>query len=361
MIRIQRRLTSLALVSLLYSGYVWAQKCPQSGQINFPQLTSQIETTNDPLVIRRAAAIGGKALIPVLRRVSKPGMSSETVPGAAQASLAKLGDEVAFADLDAELRGKIGSPISAINKLLIVNSARSTSMIMTYLDQHPGSITLGCEIDACYDDVPVIYATLADGISNAPVRRTGKYKGDWRLWSKHENPIPFSISGDFQDPYEQCLARKIEWNFDMAIVDLGATGDQRAVLGIKKFGSMGYPLNEYLGPRAQYPSYFWLRHDYVETALAELGDTKAFSMIAARPDLQKLQIIGGKGAVEALLDSKYFNTVQGAPLMKALSQMVQNPPLPPNAEPSPQNIRAWKEWWERNRNTARFVKMPTFE
>jgi len=88
---------------------------------------------------------------------------------------------------------------------------------------------------------------------------------------------------------------------------------------------MGYPLNEYLGPRAQYRSYLWLRHDYVETALAELGDTKAFSMIAARPDIQKLQIIGGKGAVEALLNSQHFNPEQGAPFMKALSQMVQNP------------------------------------
>jgi hypothetical protein len=78
-----------------------------------------------PLVIRRAAAIGGQALIPTLRKLSKPGMLSETVPGTAQASLAKLGDEVAFVELDAELKGKIGSPVWAIDKLLIVNSPRS--------------------------------------------------------------------------------------------------------------------------------------------------------------------------------------------------------------------------------------------
>lgn len=341
--------------------HVCAQKCPPDGQINLSQLTSQMETTKDPMVIRRAAAIGQKAIIPALRRLSIPGMSSETVPGAAQASLAKLGDEVAFAELDAELRGKIGSPIWAIDKLLIVNSPRSTSMIMTYLNRHPGPITLGCEIDACYDDVPVIYGALADGIVNAPVRRAGKYQGDWLLWWKHENPIPFSISGDFEDPYEQCLGRKIEWNFDMAIVDLAATGDQRALPGIKKFGSIGYPLNEYLGPRAQYPLYFWLRHDYVETALAELGDIKAFAMIAARPDVQKLQIIGGKVAVEALINRKIFNAVQGALLLKALSQMVQNPPLPPNAEPSAENISTWKKWWATNKGTARFVKVPAFE
>lgn len=360
MIRIRTEGLALAALVSFWCIGAWAQKCPH-GPIDIRQLSSQLETTKDPLVVRRAAAIAGQALFPVLRKISKPGMSSETVPGAAQASLAKLGDEVAFVELDAELRGKIGSAIWAINKLLIVNSPRSTSMIMAYLNAHRGPITLGCETDACYDDVPVIYGELADGIVNAPVQRNGKYKGDWLLWWKHENPIPFSISGDFQDPYEQCLGRKVEWNFDMAIVDLGATGDQRALPGIKKFGSMGYPLNEHLGSRAQYPSHFWLRHDYVETALAELGDTKAFSMIAAGPDIQKLQIIGGKGAVDALINSKHFNTTQGTPLLKALSQIVQNPPLPPDAEPSAQNIRTWKEWWVKNKDTARFAKVPAFE
>jgi hypothetical protein len=345
-----------------------AQRCPH-GTVDFAELTAQIESTKDPLVIRRAAAIGGQALIPALRKVSRPGMSSETAPGAAQASLAKLGDEVAFVELDAELKGKIGSPVWAINKLLLVNNPQSISMIMAYLDKHRGPITLGCEIDACYDDVPVIYGALADGIVNAPVQRNGKYKGDWLLWWKHETPIPFSISGNLQDPYEQCLARKIEWNFDMALVDLGGTGDQRALPGIKKFGSMGYALNEYLGPRAQYPSYIWLRHDYVETALAELGDAAQFSVILAhlktnsfQTEIQKLQIIGGKDAVEALVNSsKYFNTAWGGPFLKALSQMVQNPSLPPGAQPSEQNIRTWKEWWAKNKNTARFVRVPAFE
>ena len=353
-------LVCAVLMCWFCSARSWAQSCPH-GPIDVAQLAAQIETTKDPLVIRRAAAIGGQSLIPALRKVSTPGMSSETVQGAAQASLAKLGDEVAFVELEAELNGKIGSPVWAINKLLLVNSPKSISIIMAYLDAHRAPIMLGCEIDACYDDIPVIYGALADGIMNAPVQRNGKYKGDWLLWWKRETPLPFSISENLQEPYEQCLGRKLEWNFDMALVDLGGTGDQRAVPGIMRFGNIGYPLNEYLGPRAQYPSYSWLRHDYVETALAELGDARAFSMIAARTDIQKLQIIGGKNAVEALINSKLFNTVSGGPLLKALSQMVQNPPLPSNTEPSEQNIRIWKDWWTKNKNTARFVKMPAFE
>jgi hypothetical protein len=360
MIRI-RRSTRVVLASLVCLGQVWAQKCPLNGKVDIPQLTSQVETTKDPLVIRRAAAIAGPALLPALRKLSKPGMSFETVPGAAQASLAKLGDEVAFVELEAELKGKIGSSLWAIHKLLLVNNPRSISMILTYLDAHPGPILLGCETDACYDDVRVIYGELADGIVNAPVQRTGRYKGDWLLWSKQETPLPYAISGDFQDPYERCLGRKIEWKFDMAIVDLGATGDPRAVPGIKKFGSVGYPLNESLGSRVQYPSYFWLRHDYVETALAELGDTQAFSTIAARNDIQKLQLIGGKRAVEALIESRNFNTAQGRLSLKALSQMVQNPPLPPEASPSAENIQTWKQWWAKNKDHAQILKPPAFE
>jgi hypothetical protein len=46
-------------------------------------------------VIYRLAAIGGDALIPALRRISKPGMPENDLPGAAQTSLARLGDEEA--------------------------------------------------------------------------------------------------------------------------------------------------------------------------------------------------------------------------------------------------------------------------
>jgi hypothetical protein len=119
-------------------------------------------------------------------------------------------------------------------------------------------------------------------VENAPIRTNGKFTGsreDWINWSKQQKPIPFSISGDFQDPYEQCLGRKVEWGFDMALVDLGATGGQRAVPAIKKIATMGYPYNGYVGTRAPY---IWLRHDYVETALARLGDTKEFQVVVGQ-------------------------------------------------------------------------------
>jgi hypothetical protein len=238
-------------------GRTWAQKCPR-GPVNVVELSAQMESTKDPNLILRAAAIGGPALMPELRKLSIPETSSETVGGAAQASLAKLGDEATYAELDAELNGDgFRYSVWVINKRLIVNTPRSTLMILAYLAAHPGPITLGCETDACYDFVPFIFQSLADVVENVPIKINGKYRRsleDWLAWSKHEKPIPFSISADFQDPYEQCLGRKVEWGFDMALVDLGASGDQRAVPRIQKLGTMGYPYNGYAGLKA--PSNF---------------------------------------------------------------------------------------------------------
>ncbi|HEY2460085.1 MAG TPA: hypothetical protein VGI16_04725 [Candidatus Acidoferrum sp.] len=347
------------------------QRCPR-GPANIAELIAQMESTKDPNVILRAAAIGGPALMPELRKLAIPELAPDTVGGAAQASMAKLGDEATYAELSVELSG-IGHRYSvwAIEKLLMVNTPRSISMILAYLDAHPAPITLGCEVDDCYDYVPLIFDTLADVVENAPIKIKGKYqrsREDWLAWSKHEKAIPFSISGDFQDPYEQCLGRKVEWGFDLALVDLGATGDQRAVPRIQKLGTMGYPYNGDIGSKAP-ANFIWLRHDYVETSLARLGDAKELQIIVAhlntnsfQTEIQKLQIIGGKDAAEALVNSSsYFHPVWGGAFLKALAQMVESPPLPPDAAVTAENIRVWKDWWTKNKDSARFVKVPAFE
>jgi hypothetical protein len=86
-----------------------AQKCP-AGKVNTSKLIANVtraarqferyrpddpDNSGPPAdadVIYRSAAIGGKALTPALRRIAKPGLAANTVPGAAQVSLAKLGD-----------------------------------------------------------------------------------------------------------------------------------------------------------------------------------------------------------------------------------------------------------------------------
>jgi hypothetical protein len=357
-------------LSLLCARHAWAQGCPR-GPIDVAALTAQMETTTDPNVILRAAAIAGQNVVPTLRKLGIPESSPETVGGAAQASLAKLGDEATYAELEIELNRKdFRYTVWTLDKLLIVNTPKSISIIMAYLDAHPGPIMLGCEVDHCHDYVSTIFDALADVVEDAPIRNKGKFTGsreDWINSSKHEKLIPFSISGDFQDPYEQCLGRKVEWGFDMALVDLGGTGDQRAVPAIKKLGTMGYPYKGYVGTRAPF---IWLRHDYVETSLAELGNAEAFAIIvhelhtnAFQTAVLKMQIVGGKKAVWALLEASVnpdyamFNQA----LFKSLSAMVQDPPLPPNADPSAENLHTWQAWWAKNKDTSRFLKVAAYE
>lgn len=182
----------------------WAQKCPHD-PVNTAELADQMESTKDPNVILRAAAIGGPALIPELRKLSIPETSAGTVGGAAQISLAKLGDEATYAELDVELN-EHGPRYSvwALERLLMVNTHDRFLMILGYLEARPEPITLGCETDACYDYVPLIFESLADVVENAPIKIKDKYRpigsiGDWVAWSKQEKPISFTISREFQD------------------------------------------------------------------------------------------------------------------------------------------------------------------
>jgi hypothetical protein len=39
-------------------------------------------------------------------------------------------------------------------------------------------------------------------------------------------------------------------------------------------------------------------------------------------------------------------------VMAALSDLVNNPPLPPNAPPTLENISIWNDWWARTRTRA---------
>jgi hypothetical protein len=98
-----------------------------------------MEQTKDPNVILRSAAIAGPAVLPVLHRLSKPEMSLETVAGAAQVSLAKLGDETAAAELSDELNGRstLSPASSAIQKLLLVGNSKAINILLNYLAAHP--------------------------------------------------------------------------------------------------------------------------------------------------------------------------------------------------------------------------------
>jgi hypothetical protein len=347
--------------------------CPH-GRIEVAELTALMEQTHDPNVILRAGAIAGPSVLHVLHRLSKPGMSPATVAGAAQVSLARLGDESAIAELNDELNARIpwSPPSRAIQKLLLVANERAISILLAHLAAHPEPVTEGYAIDNPYDVRRMLIIGLANIVENTLIKTDGKYRGsleDWVDWwtQGKEKPISLSIRNDIQDPYLECLCRKVEWGFPMGMVDLGATGDPRVVPIIRKLARMGYAYEGYVGSRSPY---IWLRHDYVETVLAKWGDAEALEFVvheletnAHQTAILNLHIIGGKKAMAALLDANVNPdyAMVNRPLFYALSQMVEDRPLPGDAAPTAKNLHKWEEWWPKNKDTAKFVKSSPYE
>jgi len=151
------------------------------------------------------------------------------------------------------------------------------------------------------------------------------------------------------------------------MIDLAATGDPRVVPILLKLATIGYPYEGYVGSRAPY---IWLHHDYVETSLAKWGDAEAFAIIehelrtnAFQTAILKMQDVAGQKAVRALLEASVnpdyamFNQA----LFKSLSHMVQNPPLPPDADPTAENLHKWQAWWAKNEATAKCVYPAPYE
>lgn len=374
---------TLVLVILVLAAHKpsLAQQCSR-GPIDIPALTEQIYEAKDPNVIFRAAAIGGQPLIPALRQIAKPHNPPKTVAAAAQVSLAKLGDPQALAQLDDELNGrgdppKYGYFPSVVDKLLLVGNERAISILMNYLAANRDKALMVYSIvDApAYDERREMIEALGDIVVNAPLKGNGQYKGtlqDWVDWWTRDKakPITLSVASDFEDPYMQCLGRKVEWGFSMAILDLAATGDPRVAPIVKKIAGMGYPYTGWAGSKAPY---IWLRHDYVEIALAQLGDQHNFEIVARQaspypPDttgLVKLKIIGGTKAMDALValiaSIPPKSRPYAKPLMAGLARMVQNSPLGPDAPPTEENLHKWQSWWTQNRSTAHFAPYTPFE
>jgi hypothetical protein len=346
----------------------FGQHCPH-GPIDLPKLAAGMEETKDPNVILRSAAVAGRAAIPVLRRISRSGMPLDTVPGSAQVSLAKLGDEGAMAELDEELTHTDLRVV--IPKLLFVANGKSIAMLLKFLGTHPEPIMFGGEVDNPHDLRRSLIVRLADTVEYADDRAYGKHPrsdAEWAdLW-KHgkATPMPLSLSIDSQNPYLECLCRKIEFGFPMAMIDLAATGDPRVVPILLELKTIGYRNEGNVGSRAPYS--WWVRHDYVETALAKWGDAEEFGILEHalqidQTSIVKLQVIGGKKAMAALLESNTNPNygMYNQALFKSLSEMVQDAPLPADADSTVENLIKWREWWAKNKDTARFIYPDPYE
>lgn len=372
-----------------------AQRCADESAIK-ARLNSQTEKERADFIgkfekagfygsILRWTAVAGSSMIPILRTISRPGMNFNSIPGEAQISLAKLGDKTALAELQRELELSPGGGF-AVDKLVHVGTNPAFSLLVVFLREHLSDSSLNHEYGDYSDDVRWhIIGGLGSYASDLPekINPGHPFNGwvDW--WDKRQGRVALSISAQITDPYLACLARKVEWGFPDAILDMANVKNPEAIPILKTLehvGTVAYTLNTVRG-RARF-------------ALAKLGDEESFKSIelavneyGSLADIDMLWKIGGKRAVGALvsaLDSRfpsktYGSTVPPDPkdkrnyavykkmasqyrhdtdiaILNTLNAMVAEPPLLiGNVE---NKKRQWKEWWRKNKDTAHFV-VPT--
>jgi HEAT repeat protein len=362
---------------------VWAQLCPHDNVFNVvfknvfkaaPQEQTLHAGSADDIF--RYAAISGEMLAPTLRQLSKPGMPVDSVAGAAQASLARLGDKGALDQLEKELNGP-NSTSNAVSKLVRAGSDKALSILMGYLRAHVSDNSLYHDFGDYATDVR---SEITEGISEqlqiGPVRTDGFLGGslqDWLTWwdQNRGKSVTLSISGDFRDPYLKCLARKVEWGFPDAIFDMEQTHEPQVIPVLRLLAKWGNPKRRAfvvttLQGRAQ-------------LGLARLGDLEEVENVKRELDLpgwggaiEELRNLGGPVAVKMLIDAldspNYLPEYRGTPGYKklelerdgliavVLAGLVHSPP---QATDPLKAKKLWQDWWSRNsQDPAHFVVLP---
>lgn len=343
------------------------------------EIKKALSTTRDSQFVLRAAAVGGSAFVPLLRTMSRPGRPPWEVAGAAQVALARLGDQDAMEELRSEIGKNGSSAINAIKKLTMIRSEASLSVLMQYLIDHRNlSERIENLGDVSVDPLWDVVRAMIEMLEEPPYSRgyTSREQLDgWERWWKETRPPHITpISEGLTDSVSICYARLAEWGFVDGVYQLYLHLGAQSVPLLKRLARLGdkaFPVAGYKTARGA-----------AQTLLARQGDQEEFTKIVKELDgseypdaVAKLQYISGPAAFEALLRSlslqtfmlhsdreKKYIDAEGQKLrialMQALSKMVANPPLPPDAAPTPENIQKWTTWWEANKEKNVLKNMP---
>jgi hypothetical protein len=369
------RLASLTVLTALCGRILPAQTCPRynTSQAAF---VDQVLRADSVEVIFRSSAIAGDAVVSALLRLSKPEMRADSIPGAAQVSLAKLGDKTALEQLERELNTPKLSYI-ALDKLVRVGTDRAISILLVFFCAHVSDNSLHRRFgDYSYDLRLEIIDAISRRLQVGPIAPNGSFSvsfQDWIAWwsQNKEKPITLSISTEFRDLYLQCLARKVEWGFPDAVLDMANTRDPQAIAVLKHLATFGDQSGRSFNLKT-------LR-GRAEFALARLGDEQELAAITRELDragysgaIEELRLLGGKNAVAALISAfdspdflpeyKGFKTTyqrevtrRDQELANALAKMVISPPT---TNITPESKKEWKDWWAKNKDTAQFITPP---
>jgi len=369
------RIFWFAFLIIYFAPIVCGQTCPHGG-IDYAAVEDETQHARGADVIFRSAAIAGDALTPTLRHLSKPGAPVDSVPGAAQVSLARLGDQGALKQLEQELNDTKSSS-NAVRKLVRAGTDEAIAILMVFLRVHLNDNSLRHDFgDSSFDRRNQIAQSLSRQLRIGPVMPNGIFSSsfsDWANWwdQNKSKPVALSISSAFRDPYLQCLARKVEWGFPDAIFGMARTQDPGVVAVLNHLAEFGDKKRRYFNVATL--------QGRAQLGLAQLGDAEELQTIKRELDLpgygtaiEELRLLGGAVAVTALIDTfdskKFLPEYRESPgylreantrdqeIANALAKMVISPP---ETEPAADSKKIWKNWWARNRDTVQFVVSPS--
>jgi len=360
---------------VLYQASAFAQACPQDNSYQPVPLEGLLHASTPDMVLRYAA-ISGNDLAPSLIRLSKPGMAVDTIEGAAQVSLARLGEQSALK----QLRDGLNNPNTsflAYPKLVRAGTDAAVADLMAYLRVHLHDDSLHHDFgDYTVDERSDIVDAISQQLQIGPMTHNGFFGGTLQQWldwwdQNKAKPVTLSISGYLHGPHLKCLARKVEWGFPDAIFDLAQTRDPQVIPILTILAKWSNPKRR--------PFVVTTLQGRAQLGLARLGDQEELQTVKRELDLsglssaiEELRLLGGPTAVSMLIDAldspSYLPEYRGRPsydklrferdelILKALTALVISPPR--IAKPA-QSKQIWETWWKDNKNDlAKFVQYP---
>lgn len=287
-------------------------------------------------IIPKAASVAGERAIPVLQQIAKASRNSDCFWGRspeARQALAKLGDEAAIRS--------IRESWNQTNPMLRANVSElgddwALTTLVGYLIDHVNDPAMHIEqgpADGPEDVRSWILESIRDiarrhRVLDLPAAADYSPEGIliWKTWleSHKWRTLSEPVYKHVSDPYLRCLARRVEWGYPDAILDIATFGGNPAEPILRDF-PRPFP-GEPMGARSLFPEIVDReegrpRRDReiqgnLQAALGLLGDRQMLGQIAAEINefpihfdyvpyegLRKLKFIGGKPAAEILIAS----------------------------------------------------------
>jgi hypothetical protein len=290
-----------------------------------------IESNFPAMIIRAWAPVAGDKAIPILKELADLPPDTHCYPmrDAVRNALAKLGDAEAYGQMkrDVQKGTESGWNLTLINDDFVV--VTMVQFLIDHVDD-PRMQTSQGPSDGPYDYRDPLLEEIKDF---ARTRRIPEFPDadyspsgieKWKAWLAKYKGKEFSkpVSEGVADTYLRCLARKVEWGFPDAVLDIGSSGRPDSAAVLKDFPTP--PVGEPMGARKFFPEILRLDEEKrnpaletqgnIEVALAILGDKEMLAQIRAELEdsrgaftpveaVRKLKFIGGFAAADALVDS----------------------------------------------------------